>query len=193
VTEGEQDRAKVATQRPIECDQVGDIGELANLTNGDSGTWTVGRALHLPILDGGRNRANLSAAAARYDQAEAMYRRVILTAFREVEDALSDLNTLSRETRPLMNPSRRLARLPPSRTSDTNAASPIISTWWMCSVLCSTSSAPKNSFTASKQRLPFSWSKRGWRLANRPASETRFVIALLILAEPIRIRFPFSL
>lgn len=49
----------------------------------------------MPIFQGGRNRANLKATEARYEQSVASYRGTVLNAFREVEDALSDLNTLS--------------------------------------------------------------------------------------------------
>ena len=48
-------------------------------------------ALSLPIFDGGRNRANLALAQARYDEALANHEGKLLTALREVEDALSDV------------------------------------------------------------------------------------------------------
>jgi outer membrane protein TolC len=48
-----------------------------------------------PIIEGGRNRANLAAARAAYDQSVANYRQSVLTAFQEVEDGISNLSTLS--------------------------------------------------------------------------------------------------
>jgi outer membrane protein TolC len=48
-----------------------------------------------PIFEGGRNRANLAAARAAYDQAVANYRQSVLTAFQQVEDGISNLSTLS--------------------------------------------------------------------------------------------------
>jgi multidrug efflux system outer membrane protein len=69
--------------------------ELGDLTNGNSAVWSFGPRVHLPLFDGGRNRANLNAAEARYEQTAAQYQTVALNAFREVEDALSDLRTLS--------------------------------------------------------------------------------------------------
>ena len=56
--------------------------------------WFVGPSIQVPVLEGGRNRANLKAAEARYEQAVATYRGTILNAFHEVEDSLSDLGTL---------------------------------------------------------------------------------------------------
>jgi multidrug efflux system outer membrane protein len=47
--------------------------------------------VHLPLLDGGRSKASLALAEARYAEAEADHRGKLLTALREVEDALSDV------------------------------------------------------------------------------------------------------
>ncbi len=69
--------------------------DLGTLFSGGSKFWSVGPSVHLPIFEGGRNRANLKAAEARYDQSLAGYRGTVLNAFREVEDSLSDLTTLS--------------------------------------------------------------------------------------------------
>ncbi len=69
--------------------------ELGMLLNGSSRVWSFGPSLYLPIFNGGRNRAELSAAEARFDQSAAEYRRTVLRAFRDVEDALSDLAALS--------------------------------------------------------------------------------------------------
>jgi multidrug efflux system outer membrane protein len=65
---------------------------LRELTQGSSRQFSFGPlALSLPILDGGRNRANLALAQARYAEAIANHQGKLLTALREVEDALSDL------------------------------------------------------------------------------------------------------
>ena len=47
--------------------------------------------IHIPIFEGGRNLADLRAARARHDGAEAAYRATAITAYKEVETALSDL------------------------------------------------------------------------------------------------------
>jgi multidrug efflux system outer membrane protein len=69
--------------------------DLGTLVDWPSRFASIGPSVSLPIFEGGRNRANLKATEARYEQAAASYRGTILNAFREVEDALSDLSTLA--------------------------------------------------------------------------------------------------
>jgi len=65
---------------------------LSDLTKGGARQFSVGPlALSLPIFDGGRNKANLAASKARYAEALANHEGKLLTALREVEDALSDV------------------------------------------------------------------------------------------------------
>jgi multidrug efflux system outer membrane protein len=65
---------------------------LRNLAQGSARQFSFGPlALSLPIFDAGRNRANLKLAQARYDEAVANHEGRLLTALREVEDALSDV------------------------------------------------------------------------------------------------------
>lgn len=65
---------------------------LSEIARGGSRQFSVGPlALSLPIFDGGRNRANLALAKARYEEALANHEGKLLTALREVEDALSDV------------------------------------------------------------------------------------------------------
>ncbi|MET3130436.1 multidrug efflux system outer membrane protein [Oxalobacteraceae bacterium GrIS 1.11] len=64
---------------------------LRDLAQGGSRQFSFGPlALSLPIFDGGRNRANLAVSKARYEEALANHEGKLLTALREVEDALSD-------------------------------------------------------------------------------------------------------
>jgi NodT family efflux transporter outer membrane factor (OMF) lipoprotein len=68
---------------------------LAPLLNAPSLFWSLGADALEPIVEGGRNRANLAAVRAAYDQSVANYRQSVLNAFQEVEDSISNLSTLS--------------------------------------------------------------------------------------------------
>ncbi|MFY9910385.1 MAG: efflux transporter outer membrane subunit [Candidatus Sulfotelmatobacter sp.] len=68
---------------------------ITNLLSAPSLFWSLGADALQPILQGGRNRANLAAARAAYDQAVANYRQTVLTAFQQVEDGISNLSTLA--------------------------------------------------------------------------------------------------
>jgi outer membrane protein, multidrug efflux system len=68
---------------------------LGSLFNAPSLFWSLGADALEPVLQGGRNRANLAAARAAYDESVANYRQTVLTAFQQVEDGISNLSTLS--------------------------------------------------------------------------------------------------
>lgn len=68
---------------------------LSSLFNAPSFFWSLGADALEPVVQGGRNRANLAAANAAYDEAVADYRQTVLTAFQQVEDGISNLSTLS--------------------------------------------------------------------------------------------------
>jgi NodT family efflux transporter outer membrane factor (OMF) lipoprotein len=69
---------------------------LGSLITAPSAFWSLGGDLLQPILNGGRNRANLAATQAGYQESVANYRQSALTAFQQVEDSLSGLDSLSR-------------------------------------------------------------------------------------------------
>lgn len=69
--------------------------DIASLLTAPSLFWSMGADALEPLLQGGRNRANLAATRAAYEQAVANYRQSVLTAFQEVEDGISNLSTLS--------------------------------------------------------------------------------------------------
>jgi outer membrane protein, multidrug efflux system len=69
--------------------------DIGPLLNAPSLFWSLGADALQPIFEGGRNRANLAAAQAAYDQSVANYRQSVLTAFQEVEDGISNLSTLA--------------------------------------------------------------------------------------------------
>ncbi|WP_075793044.1 efflux transporter outer membrane subunit [Massilia putida] len=65
---------------------------LSNLAKGSARQFSFGPlALSLPVFEGGRIKANVNLAKARYDEAVANHEARLLTALREVEDALSDV------------------------------------------------------------------------------------------------------
>jgi NodT family efflux transporter outer membrane factor (OMF) lipoprotein len=69
--------------------------DLVALANAPSFFWSLGADALEPIFQGGRNRANLAATRAAYDASVANYRQSVLTAFQQVEDGISNLETLS--------------------------------------------------------------------------------------------------
>jgi len=61
-------------------------------------TWALGPlGLSLPLFDGGRRRAGVRLSQAQYAEIAANYRSTVLTAFREVEDALAAARDLANE------------------------------------------------------------------------------------------------
>lgn len=68
---------------------------LKDLLSGDARAWSLGPSISVPIFDGGRNRAALQSAQGGFAAAAAAYRGQVLTALREVDDALSDGRELS--------------------------------------------------------------------------------------------------
>ena len=75
--------------------------ELHNLFRWSSRSWLLGpvfgTALNVPLLDGGRNRANLAFANAGYEALVSSYRQQVLVGFQDVEDSLSSLRTLDQQ------------------------------------------------------------------------------------------------
>jgi multidrug efflux system outer membrane protein len=69
--------------------------DIATLISAPSAMWSLGGDLLQPILNGGRNRANLAASRAAYDESVANYREAVLVAFQQVEDGLSGLALLN--------------------------------------------------------------------------------------------------
>jgi multidrug efflux system outer membrane protein len=65
--------------------------DLGSLLSAPARIASFGPSFSLPILDGGRNQANLDAAHAAFDEARANFQQRLLTALREVDDALADL------------------------------------------------------------------------------------------------------
>lgn len=77
----------------------GSIGRMylgAGNVSGSSNVWTIGPVnLSLPLFDGGRRAAQVTAAEARYDAAAVSYRGQVRQAVSEVEQALTRLASTS--------------------------------------------------------------------------------------------------
>ncbi|MEQ1804885.1 MAG: TolC family protein, partial [Burkholderiaceae bacterium] len=58
---------------------------------------SVGANLLAPLFDGGRIRAQLSAASSRQDEVTSLYRQAVLAALRDVEDRLGALRALAEQ------------------------------------------------------------------------------------------------
>ena len=61
---------------------------LASLLDWGSRSYSLGANLLWPLFDGGEARANIEVANARQEQALIAYRKTVLTALKDVEDAL---------------------------------------------------------------------------------------------------------
>jgi NodT family efflux transporter outer membrane factor (OMF) lipoprotein len=68
-----------------------------NLFHGSSGAYGAGPAIHLPLFDAGRLRAEYRGAAAEIDDAVSAYNQSVLQAVRETSDQLSLIEALSAE------------------------------------------------------------------------------------------------
>ena len=69
-------------------------GTVAEVFKWSSRSWVLGAMLSLPIIDGGRNKANITRSEAALEEAVGAYRERVLVAFAEVEDNLAGLRVL---------------------------------------------------------------------------------------------------
>jgi multidrug efflux system outer membrane protein len=77
----------------------GGVGDtFANVFAWSSRSWVLGALLSTPLIDGGRNKANVARSEAALEESVAAYRQSVLVAFAEVEDNLAGLRILSGQT-----------------------------------------------------------------------------------------------
>jgi NodT family efflux transporter outer membrane factor (OMF) lipoprotein len=74
-----------------------DASMISRLFNVASRVWSLGAAGAETLFSGGARPAAVTAARATYDQSVAAYRQTVLTAFQQVEDALSNLRILEQQ------------------------------------------------------------------------------------------------
>jgi NodT family efflux transporter outer membrane factor (OMF) lipoprotein len=70
---------------------------VSRIFSSGSAEWNAGPSASELLYDAGRRRAQVDAAIAQRDQATALYREQVLSAFRDVEDQLSALRVLQQE------------------------------------------------------------------------------------------------
>lgn len=70
---------------------------LKNLLNPASAAWSIGASIGQAIFDGGARDASLKGARAQEQEALLSYRKVVLTAFSEVDLALSNIAALAEQ------------------------------------------------------------------------------------------------
>ena len=70
---------------------------LGNLLNAGSLQYGVGPAIHLPIFEGGKLRANLRGKTADYDAAVESYNATVIEAIHEVGDQLVSARSITRQ------------------------------------------------------------------------------------------------
>ncbi len=71
---------------------------LANIISLPDRFWSLGASLSQTLFDAGRRRAVIQQEQDLYDASVANYRQTVLTAFQQVEDALSTLRVLENES-----------------------------------------------------------------------------------------------
>ena len=71
--------------------------QITQLFNQGSAGWNAGPSASEVLFDAGRRRAQVDFAVAQREQATALYRDQVLSAFRDVEDQLSALRVLEEE------------------------------------------------------------------------------------------------
>ncbi|MDB5920646.1 MAG: transporter [Massilia sp.] len=76
----------------------GEAGALSNVLQWSSRSWMLGALMSMPIIDGGRNKANVARSEAVLEESVAAYRHNVLVAFAEVDDNLAGLRILARQS-----------------------------------------------------------------------------------------------
>lgn len=91
---------------------------LVKLFNFSSLVWDAAASANAPIFTGGKLAGNLVRAQATYEESVANYRQQVLTAFKDVEDALAGLRILEQQEiaqNKAVDAARRTAQISTSR------------------------------------------------------------------------------
>jgi len=68
----------------------------ADLFEKSSRIWTIGPEINIPLFPSGRRKNDTARAKAAYLEALELYRKAVLSAFQDVENALSGIHNLDR-------------------------------------------------------------------------------------------------
>ena len=71
---------------------------VADVFKWSSRSWVLGALMSMPLIDGGRNKANIARSEAALEESVGAYRQNVLVAFAEVEDNLAGLRILAGQT-----------------------------------------------------------------------------------------------
>src|SRR5471030_1914005 len=77
----------------------GEAGSFADVFKWSSRSWLFGALMSMPLIDGGRNKNNITRSEAVLEESVAGYRQHVLVAFAEVEDNLAGLRILEGQAR----------------------------------------------------------------------------------------------
>jgi len=73
----------------------GEATSFADVFKWSSRSWVLGALMSMPLIDGGRNRNNITRSEAVLEESVAAYRQHVLVAFADVEDNLAGLRILA--------------------------------------------------------------------------------------------------
>jgi multidrug efflux system outer membrane protein len=71
---------------------------VADVFKWSSRSWLLGALMSMPLIDGGRNKANITRSEAALEESVGTYRQSVLVACAEVEDNLAGLRILAGQT-----------------------------------------------------------------------------------------------
>ncbi len=91
-------RAAMFPALDITANGGGASGHFSDVFKWSSRSWVLGALLSMPLIDGGRNSANVTRSEAALEESVAGYRQTVLSAFAEVEDNLAGLRILGGQT-----------------------------------------------------------------------------------------------
>ncbi len=92
-------KAAFFPQLSLSASDTASSGSVRNLFSSPLNVWSLGFSVAQSVFDFGANAARLKQARAEFDQAAAVYRQTVLTAFQGVEDNLAAVGAYADEAR----------------------------------------------------------------------------------------------